>query len=28
VAGSRSPVVIVTPAGAGQDDFEPWLGVE
>jgi hypothetical protein len=28
VAGNRSPVVIVTPAGAGQDDFEPWLGVE
>ena len=28
VAGSRSPVVIVTPANAGQDDFEPWLGVE
>jgi hypothetical protein len=28
VAGSRSPVVIVTPAAGGQDDFEPWLGVE
>jgi anti-sigma factor RsiW len=28
VAGSRSPVVILTPAGGGQDDFEPWLGVE
>jgi anti-sigma factor RsiW len=29
VAGSRSPVVIVTPAnGERQDDWEPWLGVE
>jgi hypothetical protein len=29
LAGSRSPVVIVTPAGGERpDDFEPWLGVE